>query len=185
MLHLTHAFPAARLRPVSPLLGLVALALSCNSSPRATVAPSIKKAPVFEGSAPTTGAPTVRVEAQGQLGPGTGTVLVGLAPPTGAKLTLDAPIAIKGSGGIGLTFPRQLRGNLESFELPLRLPIEVEDGATGPAELELSYYWCTEGQNAACRREKTHLAVQLDLSGDAPGGEAHFEYRPRIEAPEG
>lgn len=123
--------------------------------------------------------PRVHVRAEGQLGPGGGVLFIDLAPPDGAKLTLDAPLSVGGSGGIGLGFPRRLSGPLSEHRLPLRLPIEVLDGATGPAEVEISYYWCTDGNEAACRREQARLSVELDLSGSGAGGEAHVSYRAR------
>jgi hypothetical protein len=61
--------------------------------------------------------------------------------------------------------------------MPLRLPIDVADGATGPARLELTYYWCTDGDDAACTRERAHLDVELDLTGSGAGGEALLTYR--------
>lgn len=117
------------------------------------------------------------VRAEGQLGPGAGVLLIDLAAPQGAKLTLDAPMSARGSGGIGLSFPRRLSGPLNQQGLPLRLPIEVADGATGPAQVELSYYWCTDGNQAACRRELALLSVDLDLSGSGAGGEAHLSHK--------
>jgi hypothetical protein len=121
----------------------------------------------------------VRVRAEGQLGPGNNTLFIDIAPPDGAKLTLESPLSVRGSGGIGLDFPRRLSGPLSSHPMPLRLPIDVADGATGPARLELTYYWCTEGNEAACSRERAHLDVELDLTGSAAGGEAHLSYRAR------
>ena len=117
------------------------------------------------------------VHADGQLGPGAGVLLIDLAAPQGAKLTLDAPVSARGSGGIGLSFPHRLTGPLSQQGLPLRLPIEVADGATGPAQVELSYYWCTEGNQAACRRELALLSIDLDLSGSGAGGEAHLSHK--------
>ena len=119
------------------------------------------------------------VRAEGQLGPGTGVLLIDLLAPQGAKLTLDAPVSARGSGGIGLAFPRRLSGPLGQQGLPLRLPIEVADGATGPAQVELSYYWCTDGNAAACRRELALVSIDLDLSGSSAGGEAHLNHKPR------
>lgn len=117
------------------------------------------------------------VRAEGQLGPGSGVLLIDVAAPQGAKLTPDAPISARGSGGIGLSFPHRLTGPLSQQGLPLRLPIEVADGATGPAQVELSYYWCTDGNQAACRRELALVSVDLDLSGSAAGGEAHLSHK--------
>lgn len=111
------------------------------------------------------------------MGPGAGVILIDLAAPEGAKLTLDAPMSARGSGGIGLGFPRRLTGPLGQQGMPLRLPVQVEDGATGPAQVELSYYWCTEGNEAACRRELALLTIDLDLTGSGDGGEAHLSHR--------
>ena len=118
-----------------------------------------------------------RVRAEGQLGPGAGVLLIDVAAPRGAKLTLDAPVSARGSGGIGLSFPRRLSGPLNQQGMPLRLPIEVADGASGPAQVELSYYWCTDGDQAACRRELALLSIDLDLSGSGAGGEAHLSHK--------
>jgi len=99
-----------------------------------------------------------------------------------SRSSAGAPISIKGSGGIGLGFPEELRGPLSSHEQPLKLPIEVADGATGPAEIEIAYFWCTEGDRAVCRREQALLRVDLDLSGVHPGGEARVRHVPPAEA---
>jgi hypothetical protein len=123
--------------------------------------------------------PAVYVRAAGQLGPGPSTLFIDIEPPDGAKLTLDSPLSVRGSGGIGLTFPRRLSGPLGKHSMPLRLPINVSDGATGPARVELTYYWCTDGNEAACRREQAFLDVELDLSGANAGGEAHLSYKAR------
>jgi hypothetical protein len=120
----------------------------------------------------------VRVRAEGQLGPGVNTLFIDIAPPEGAKLTLDSPLSVRGSGGIGLVFPSRLSGALSTHPMPLRLPVDVSDGATGPARVDVTYYWCTDGNEAACRREQARLDVELDLSGANEGGEAHVSYRP-------
>jgi hypothetical protein len=123
--------------------------------------------------------PPVHVRAEGQLGPGANTLFIDIVPPEGAKLTLDSPLAVRGSGGIGLSFPRRLSGPLSAHPMPLRLPIDVSDGATGPARVEVTYYWCTDGNEAACRREQAYLDVELDLTGQGAGGEAHVTYKAR------
>jgi hypothetical protein len=135
--------------------------------------------PAAKEQAPKEEVAPVRIRAEGQLGPGKNTLFIDIAPPDGAKLTLESPLSVRGSGGIGLDFPRRLSGPLSSHPMPLRLPIDVADGATGPARLELTYYWCTEGNEAACSREQAHLDVELDLTGSAAGGEAHLTYRAR------
>jgi hypothetical protein len=167
-------------------LALLATSLaSCQGQP--TAEPSTKPAAIAEApaapAAPAAAAKDepapVRVRAEGQLGPGKNTLFIDIAPPAGAKLTLESPLSVRGSGGIGLDFPRRLSGPLSSHPMPLRLPIDVADGATGPARLELTYYWCTEGNEAACSREQAQLDVELDLTGSAAGGEAHLSYRAR------
>lgn len=117
------------------------------------------------------------MRAEGQLGPGTNMLFIDIAPPQGAKLTLESPLSVRGSGGIGLDFPRRLSGPLSTHPMPVRLPIDVADGATGPARIELTYYWCTDGNEAACTREQAQLDVELDLSGSGAGGEAHLTYQ--------
>lgn len=120
------------------------------------------------------------IKAEGQLGPGAGVLLIDIGAPAGAKLTLDAPVTARASGGIGLGFPEGLSGPLGQHELPLRLPIVVADGATGPAQVELSYFWCTDGAEAACRRELALLSVDLDLTGSGAGGEAHLRHNASV-----
>ncbi|MET0412448.1 MAG: hypothetical protein ABW217_14195 [Polyangiaceae bacterium] len=134
-------------------------------------------------AAPAPEAPTpVNVRAQGQLGIGLGHIYIDIEPPSGAKLTPDAPISVKGSGGIGLSFPKELKGPLSANEQPLKLPIDVADGATGPARVEVNYFWCSEGDSATCRREQALLDVSLDLSGAHPGGEAAIRHVALAEA---
>jgi hypothetical protein len=172
----------------------LALGLACRSEPTspptpglATIsAPSSVAVPAGAagaGVAPTAAAagaeeaPRFQIRAEGQLGPGKNTLFIDIAAPDGAKLTPDSPLTVRGSGGIGLSFPRRLSGPLSDHPMPLRLPIDVADGATGPAQVEVTYYWCTDGNEAACRREQARLDVELDLSGAGAGGEAHLSYR--------
>jgi hypothetical protein len=116
-----------------------------------------------------------RVRAVGQLGPGKGTLVVSLEPPTNGKLTAGAPLVVEARGE-HLTFPARIAEKLELEKLPLRIPLEVADGATGPVHVKLSYYWCGLGEGSACRPERAELVVELDTTGDAPGGEAHLSY---------
>jgi len=150
----------AKADDAAPTIGAVAHGAKQNDGAKADVTP-------------------VRVRAEGQLGPGKNTLFIDIAPPEGAKLTLESPLNVRGSGGIGIEFPRRLSGPLSTHPMPLRLPIDVTDGATGPARVELTYYWCTDGNEAACRREQASLDVELDLSGASAGGEAHLSYHAR------
>jgi hypothetical protein len=162
---------------VGLLLGVLSACRSHEgSSAPATEGATAAAAPAREQPAP------VAVRAQGQLGIGLGHLYIDIEPPKGAKLTPDAPISVKASGGIGLQFPEELKGPLSSHEQPLKLPIEVADGATGPARVEVAYFWCTEGDSATCRREQALLDVALDLSGTAPGGEAAVRHIALAEA---
>jgi hypothetical protein len=188
-----------RLVPLALVLGVACQtapapqpAPALADAPKATPAPGVvPPAPTVAAPAPTAPAATpnalapeedsqrVAVRADGQLGPGKNTLFIDIAPPEGAKLTLESPLSVRGSGGIGLSFPRRLSGPLSDHPMPLRLPIDVSDGATGPAQLEVTYYWCTDGNAAACRREQARLNVELDLSGASAGGEAHLSYHPK------
>lgn len=177
---------SSRRRAGSAAFLLAALATSCKAPP-STPGPDARQQAVASKDAPQKADPSklpedaalVYLRAEGQLGPGAGVLLIDLSPPAGAKLTLDAPVSVRGSGGIGLGFPNRLSGPLGKHPLPLRLPIDVADGATGPAQVDLSYYWCTEGAEAACRRERAQLEVQLDLTGSGAGGEAHVSHTAR------
>jgi hypothetical protein len=157
--------------------GALLLAASCQTSPTPSDKPT---EPSALPALPKAGseARQLQLRAEGQLGPGGGVLLIDVSPPEGAKLTLDAPLSLTGGGGIGLGFPLRLSGPLGEHGLPLRLPIDVADGATGPAQVDLSYFWCTDGDDASCRREQARLQIELDLSGSGAGGEAHLSYRP-------
>ena len=123
--------------------------------------------------------PLRRLKAQGQLGPGKGTLLIDVEAPKGAELTEGAPVTVHaGKSAMGLTLPGRTHLKLDSKQLPLRIPVDVEDGALSPARFDLTYYYCTKGEKASCRPERARLEVDLDLTGDAAGGEAHFTYRP-------
>jgi hypothetical protein len=118
-----------------------------------------------------------RLKAEGQLGPGRGTLIIDLRPPQDGTLTEGAPLRVSARGR-DLTFPESIRTQLDPDELPVRLPIVVSDGAADPAEIDLTYYWCSEGDSGSCHPVRVRLLVELDLSGSGDGGEAHFVHRP-------
>src|SRR5690606_28640236 len=119
---------------------------------------------------------SLRVKARGQLGPGKGTLLIALEPPAGGKLSPGSPVSVRARGE-HLAFPERIRAPLDPEALPLELPIDVTDGALGPANVDLSFYWCDEAEQGSCHPERVTLIVDLDLSGDAAGGEAFVAYR--------
>lgn len=144
-----------------------------------------KKKPEAPGAPAEVGVPAApepsvpkRVRATGQLGPGRGTLVVSLEPPENGKLTAGAPLVLEASGE-HLEFPPRISQKLDPAQLPLRVPVDVADGARGLMRLKLSYYWCGLADGAACRPERAELEVELDTSGDAAGGEAHLSHRPR------
>jgi len=155
-------------RPSSPFILALALA-ACDRAE----GPSVPAAPA---AADTTSAAPKRVKAVGQLGPGRGTLVLSLEAPPRGKLTHGAPLRVEASGE-RLHFPERIEQSLDPERLPLRIPVEVEDGATGPALVKLRYYWCGSAEGAACHPERAELWVDLDTSGDAPGGEAHLAHR--------
>jgi sugar lactone lactonase YvrE len=120
--------------------------------------------------------PTRRVRARGRLGPGPATLLLDLQPPEGGKLSAGGPLRIAGRGN-GLEFPERVDTSLDPNALPWRLPVVVTDDAHGPAQIDLSFLYCTDGNTAVCRPERVQLIVDLDLSGSVTGGEASVRYR--------
>jgi hypothetical protein len=133
----------------------------------------------LEAPSPRTPAPppAKSVRAIGQLGPGRGTLVVSPEPPANAKLTAGAPLSVEAHGE-HFGFPAKLSTKLDPAKLPLRIPIDVADGAMGPVHVKLAYHWCGLAEGASCRPERVELLVDVDTSGDAPGGEAHVTYRP-------
>lgn len=118
------------------------------------------------------------VKATGQLGPGRGTLIVDIKAPAGAELTEGAPFLVSAKGN-DLKFPHRIDTKLDLAKLPVRLPLDVADGAQGPVELDLSYYYCTKGDDGSCRPERAKLSVEIDMTGAGEGGEAHLVHRPR------
>ncbi len=133
--------------------------------------------PELTGQAVT--AKQVLVKAEGQLGPGRGTLVLEIQPPEGAKLTEGAPLRLSGKGK-DVTFPEKLDAPLDLSRLPLRFPLDVADGAQGPVELDLTYHYCTKGDRGSCRPLRQKLTVDIDMSGSAAGGEAHLIHRPGV-----
>lgn len=118
------------------------------------------------------------VKATGQLGPGRGTLIVDIKAPAGAELTEGAPFRVSAQG-MDLTFPDEIDTVLDLEKLPARLPLDVADGAQGPIELDLTYYYCTKGDDGSCRPERAKLSVEIDTTGVGAGGEAHLVHRPQ------
>ena len=163
------------------IAGVLSIPFACN---HAELLPTQKEAAseppnprsVKESPAKTR-TPRQRLKASGQLGPGRGTLVIDVKPPRDAKLTEDSPLVVEAKAS-HIRFPKKVSKPLHTEDLPLRLPLEVEDGALGPAELYLSYYWCGNGPMASCKPERAQLEIELDLSGSAAGGEAYFSHRP-------
>lgn len=161
-----------RMRFVQLAAWVGALALAGCSKARAPVETSSTLAPAVSAHAS-----AEHVKAVGQLGPGRGTLVLSLQAPEHGKLTRGTPLSVEARGE-HLSFPRKIRTTLEADTLPLRIPIDVADGATGPAFLRVSYVWCGAGDDTTCHPERTELEVDLDTSGDSAGGEAHVVHRP-------
>jgi hypothetical protein len=104
-------------------------------------------------------------------------LIVDIKAPHGAELTEGAPFRLSAHGP-DLTFPHTIDTKLDLAQLPARLPLDVADGAQGPVELDLTYYYCTKGENGACRPERAKLSVEIDLTGGSAGGEAHLVHTP-------
>ncbi len=158
------------------LLACSALAFACARGETTSARPKPVEIAAAANEAPELPTSTQQLKASGQLGPGRGTLIVDIEPASGSKLSEGAPLRLSAVGP-HLTFPEAIRTELSAAHLPLRLPIVVSDGATGPAELNLTYYTCSHGADAVCRPERARLTVELDLSGSSEGGEAHLTHR--------
>lgn len=120
---------------------------------------------------------TRSVKASGQLGPGRGTLIVDIKAPDGAELTEGAPLRVKAVGA-DVSFPQEINTKLRASDLPARLPLDVADGAQGPIQVDLSFYFCERGDKGSCRPERAKLNVEIDMNGGAAGGEAHLVHKP-------
>ena len=160
--------------PVRLFLVITAICVLLSACDRRRVVEGVASAAETASAIPAQ-ATAKRVRAIGQLGPGRGTLVISLEPPKSGTLTEGAPLSVEARGD-HLTFPARVRESLDSRRLPLRVPIDVADGALGPAEVDLSYYWCGHEEGAACHPERVKLIVELDMTGDAPGGEAHLTH---------
>lgn len=148
-------------------------------------APTTRGLVLAAGTANSTESSGHRLRASGKLGPGSGTLLVDIAPPLGGKLSDGAPLHVVASAkGAGVSFPEpKVRAKFGRDALPVRIPIEIAPGASGRALLEISYFWCTTGDSGACIPVDATLEVDLDLTGVEPGGQARLTHRAKPDAP--
>ena len=172
------------MRLITLLFSIAFLSSACNTAPEESGAkaktPSQQEKEHAHSLKKDEQSVTVRevMKANGQLGPGRGTLIIDIQPPKGAELTEGAPFRLSAKGS-DLTFPEAINTKLQLTDLPARLPLDVADGAQGPVELDLTYYYCTKGNDASCRPERAKVTVEIDLSGSSAGGEAHLIHRPK------
>jgi hypothetical protein len=162
------------------LLSCFAIGCGNEKSPAPDRAPAPPKKPLAELPDVALPAPIPRpVKASGQLGPGRGTLIIDIRAPEGAELTQGAPFRVSATGR-DLTFPEKIDTKLDVNALPVRLPLDIADGALGPAQVDLTYYYCTKGDDGSCRPERARLNVEMDISGSSAGGEAHLVHHPGV-----
>lgn len=121
--------------------------------------------------------PRVPLTAQGQLGPGSSQLLVELHPPAGGKLSAGSPIVIRARAGTGLEVPARTSLEYADGALPVRIPVDIEPGAERHFDMDITFYWCTTGDEGACIPERARLKVQLDIDDAGAPGEASLVYR--------
>lgn len=169
-----------RLRRFDPASGLLEDFVIAGLEP-----PTTRGLVLADGAHATTRSDGHRVSAAGKLGPGNGTLVIDIAPPLGGKLADGAPLVVVARAtGSGVRFPQpKVRAKFGQGTLPIQLPIEIEPGASGQAELELSYFWCTTGDSGACIPVDARVRVDLDLTGVTPGGQARLTHRAKPETP--
>ncbi|MCH2109267.1 MAG: hypothetical protein MK135_08055 [Polyangiaceae bacterium] len=154
---------------------------SCKSVATSEAEPTQARRPI-QGSLPTeqTFTSSATIDGEGQLGPGRGEILIMIKAPAGQHLTEGAPLKVQLEAA-DMKFPPALSTKLDSQKLPLRVPVEVADGATGPIEVKLSYYYCDDGSTASCRAERAHLILTADMSGPGEGGEVSLTHSPGLK----
>jgi sugar lactone lactonase YvrE len=123
-------------------------------------------------SSGTTDVPTLAVEASGKLSPGQATLVIEPRAPAGAKLTDGAPVVaeIDASKSQGLSFPtKRLRTRVQNGKGTLRLPLVAKE-AGARLLVDVSFFWCTTGDEEACYPANARLDVKLDV-GEGSGND--------------
>ena len=123
-------------------------------------------------------APT-KVSALGTIGPGSSQLLVHLYPPANGKLSDGSPMVVRARPHTGMEVPERTSVEYANDALPIRIPVDIEPGADGHIDMDVTFYWCTTGDEGACIPERARLAVQLDIDETASPGQATLEYRAR------
>jgi hypothetical protein len=164
-------------RPCSVLGALTLLLLVLNGCDQTPPVISEVTAPSEPARAQVPEPVIQSVKAQGQLGPGRGTLIVEIKAPDGAELTEGAPLRVRAAGA-DVSFLKEIDTKLRASDLPARLPLDVTDGAQGPIQVDLSYYYCDKGDKGSCKPERAKLSVEIDMNGGAAGGEAHLVHKP-------
>ena len=121
----------------------------------------------------------IPVTASGLLGSGRGTLLIDVTPPAHGKLTDGAPLRVIASAKTnGVRFPTpKVRTKIAADTLPIRVPVDIVAGGTTSALIELAYYWCTSGDEAACIPVRAHLDVTLEVDDSRRGGEVRIHHQ--------
>lgn len=121
--------------------------------------------------------PRIELAARGQLGLGSSQLLVDLHPPAGGKLSVGSPMSVRAYPATGLQAPERTSVEYAEGALPIRIPLDIDAGAAQKLDLDVSFYWCTTGDEGACIPERANLTVALDIDESAGPGEATFAYR--------
>lgn len=119
----------------------------------------------------------VTIDAIGVLGPGSSTLAIWVEPPADGKLSQGTPVVIKANGKTGIEVPARTAVEYDKDKLPIRIPVDIDENADGRIDIDLSYFWCTTGDEYACIPERARLTVQLSVNNDASPGEASFTHR--------
>ena len=109
------------------------------------------------------------IAAAGRFGVGSNTLSITPVAPAGAKIADGSPLVVEIRGAAGIEAPARTRIEMAAGAVPLRIPVQVSAGSSGPIQVDLSFYWCTSGDSTACVPERARLDVTVDLSGPAPG----------------
>ncbi len=123
-------------------------------------------------------APRLSVKASGALGTAKSALVIEPRAPAGAKLSDGAPVVaeVDAARSMGASFPEpRIRTLIQQGRGEIVVPVV----ATGPrvkAVVEVSFFWCTLGDEQACYPAYAKLEVDLEV-GSEPTGTARVVFQ--------
>ncbi len=117
-----------------------------------------------------------------------GSIVLDVHIPTPYKLNPDAPIEYRVDllAGDALSFAHQgEKVALKDAQFPLRLPVGiVTQAGKASVQIQLSFFYCREGEEGICALQSLCWKVPVEVSGDGGREEIRIEYQINPEAGE-